>query len=211
MRYELKYGLIDMLNTYMQGLALGLSLIVAIGAQNAFVLQQGLKRQHVFWVCLICAMSDALLIFLGVAGFSAVIMHYPQIIQYAKWGGAAFLFYYGCLHAVQAYQNQSAMLLGSGHEQKLLPVMLTCLAFTWLNPHVYLDTVILLGSLSAQFQQPLYFALGAMSASWLFFFTLGYGARLLLPIFKNPNAWRILDLLIACVMWGIALSLLMRS
>lgn len=200
-----------MLHTYIQGLALGLSLIVAIGAQNAFVLQQGLRKQHVFLVCFVCALSDALLILFGVTGFSAVILHYPQIIQFAKWGGAAFLIYYGLLHAIQAYKNQSAMLLDSGCNQKLMSVLLTCLALTWLNPHVYLDTVVLLGSISSQYQQPLYFALGAMSASWLFFFALGYGAQLLQPVFKNPKAWRILDMLIACVMWGIALSLLIHS
>ncbi|MGE8541062.1 MAG: LysE/ArgO family amino acid transporter [Acinetobacter sp.] len=200
-----------MLNTYMQGLALGLSLIVAIGAQNTFVLRQGLRKQHVFWVCFVCALSDALLILLGVTGFSAVIMHYPQIIQFAKWGGAAFLIYYGLLHAIQAYKNQSAMQLDTGFNQSLMQALLTCLALIWLNPHVYLDTVILLGSISAQFQQPLYFALGAMSASGLFFFGLGYGAQLLQPIFKSPKAWRILDLLIACVMWAIALSLLINS
>ncbi|RKG29276.1 LysE/ArgO family amino acid transporter [Acinetobacter tianfuensis] len=197
-----------MLNTYLQGLLVGLSLIVAIGAQNAFVLKQGLKRRHVFWVCLVCALSDAVLILFGVMGFSAVLLHYPQIIQFAKWGGALFLFFYGVQHAVQAWKNQSVMTLDTVNESSLLKVVLIALALTWLNPHVYLDTVILLGSISTKFSQPEYFAFGAISASLLFFFSLGYGARALLPLFQSARAWRILDAIIALIMWGVAISLL---
>ena len=197
-----------MLNTYLQGFAVSLSLIIAIGAQNAFVLKQGLKKQSVFWVCFACALSDSILIAFGVAGFSAVLQRYPEIIQFAKWGGAAFLCWYGFQHAVQAVKSQQTLQASQTEENRLAQIILLCLALTWLNPHVYLDTVILLGSISTQFEQTrLYFALGAITASWLFFFSLGYGARVLIPVFEKPKAWNILDGAIALVMWGIALSL----
>ena len=200
-----------MLNTYIQGFIVGMSLIVAIGAQNAFVLKQGLKKQYVFWVCLVCALSDSILIVLGVSGFSKVLQHYPEMIQFAKWAGAIFLFFYGVQHALRAFKSQQ-ILQASGpiEKQHLLNLILLCLALTWLNPHVYLDTVVLLGSISTQFEQPAYFALGAVCASWLFFFGLGYGARVLIPIFTNPKAWNILDAIIAVLIWGIAISLVVK-
>ena len=200
-----------MLNTYLQGFAVSLSLIVAIGAQNAFVLKQGLKKQSVFWVCFACALSDSILIAFGVAGFSAVLQRYPEIIQFAKWGGAAFLCWYGFQHAVQAVKSQQALQASQTEESCFAQIILLCLALTWLNPHVYLDTVILLGSISTQFADQAYFALGAISASWLFFFALGYGARVLIPVFENPKAWQFLDGMIALVMWGIAVSLLFNA
>lgn len=201
-----------MLNTYLQGLVIGLSLIMAIGAQNAFILKQGLKKQSVFWVCLICALSDSVLILLGVTGFSAVLQHYPEIIQLAKWGGALFLLWYGLQHAVQAFESQHALQVSHADEKSLGKIVMLCLALTWLNPHVYLDTVILLGAVSTQFEQnQLYFILGAITASWLFFFSLGYGARIFIPVFENPKAWQILDAMIALVMWAIAISLMLDS
>lgn len=200
-----------MLNTYLQGLAVGLSLIIAIGAQNAFILKQGLKKQHVFWVCLVCAFSDSMLIILGVSGFSTILLHYPQIILFAKWGGALFLFFYGFQHLVQALKKQSGIQLDAESDSNLVQILLICLALTWLNPHVYLDTVILLGSISMQFEQPVYFAFGAVSASWLFFFALGYGAQMMTPIFASAKAWQILDGGIALVMWGVAISLLLST
>ncbi|MBI1453187.1 MULTISPECIES: LysE/ArgO family amino acid transporter [Acinetobacter] len=196
-----------MWHTYIQGLLVGLSLIVAIGAQNAFVLKQGLRQEHVFWICLSCAMSDSILIVLGVIGFATVLHHYPEIVQLAKWGGALFLVWYGYMHAKQALRGQSAIALNSAGVQGLKQLIFISLSLTWLNPHVYLDTVILLGSISAQFEHVAYFATGAITASWLFFFALGYGARMLTPVFKNPKAWQILDGLIALVMWSIAWSL----
>lgn len=199
-----------MLSTYVQGLAVGMSLIIAIGAQNAFVLKQGLKKQFVFWVCFVCALSDSILIVLGVSGFSKVLQHYPEIIQFAKWAGALFLFFYGFQHALRAFKSQQGLEASSIEKHHLVNIILLCLALTWLNPHVYLDTVILLGSISTQFEQPAYFALGAVCASWLFFFALGYGARVLIPIFANPKAWNVLDAIIALVMWGIAISLLAK-
>ena len=199
-----------MLSTYVQGIAVGMSLIIAIGAQNAFVLKQGLKKQFVFWVCFVCALSDSILIVLGVSGFSKVLQHYPEIIQFSKWAGALFLFCYGFQHALRAFKSQQGLEASPIEKHHLMNIVLLCLALTWLNPHVYLDTVILLGSISTQFEQPAYFALGAVCASWLFFFALGYGARVLIPIFANPKAWNVLDAIIALVMWGIAISLLVK-
>ncbi|CAM2837463.1 LysE/ArgO family amino acid transporter [Acinetobacter celticus] len=200
-----------MFSTYLQGLMIGLSLIVAIGAQNTFVLKQGLKKQNIFWVCFVCALSDSVLTTLGIAGFSSILHHYPSIIQFAKWGGALFLIWYGYQHAVQALKSQQTMQMSSGNESNLIQSILMCLALTWLNPHVYLDTVIFMGSISTQFEHTVYFALGAVSASWLFFFALGYGARVLIPIFESPKAWRVLDAIIAFIMWGIASSLLVNT
>ena len=197
-----------MLSTYLQGFAIGFSLILAIGAQNAFVLKQGLKQQHIFWICLLCALSDATLIALGVFGFAALMQQFPMMITIARYAGALFLMVYGAQHIKQALQANQSIQLDAQSEQSLWKILGTCLALTWLNPHVYLDTMVLLGSISAQFtQMKLYFALGAISASFLFFFALGYGARLLLPVFENAKAWQILDVMIAVVMWSIALSL----
>ena len=200
-----------MLNTYLQGFAVSLSLIVAIGAQNAFVLKQGLKKQSVFWVCFACALSDSILIAFGVAGFSAVLQRYPEIIQFAKWGGAVFLLWYGFQHAVQAVKSQQFLLASQTEENRLAQIILLCLALTWLNPHVYLDTVVLLGSIGSQQADDLrpLFAAGAITASIVWFVVLGYGARLLVPLFSRPMAWRVLDALVALMLWGIAASLLL--
>ena len=201
-----------MLNTYLQGLSIGFSLIIAIGAQNAFVLKQGLKKKFVFWVCTVCALSDSILIIFGVTGFSAILQQYPNFIVFAKWGGALFLIWYGLQHAIQAIRSEQSLNASQQDENNLGKILLICLTLTWLNPHVYLDTVILLGTISTQFETTkLYFALGAITASWLFFFTIGYGTRILIPIFENPKAWKILDAIIALVMWAIAISLLIDA
>ena len=201
-----------MLHTYLQGFAIGLSLIVAIGAQNAFVLKQGLKKQAVFWVCFVCALSDSILVVLGITGFATMIQVYPDVVGFAKWAGAVFLLWYGLQHAIQAFQSNQSLHAGSQNEIQLSKIIMVCLALTWLNPHVYLDTVVLIGSISTQFEQTkLYFALGVITASWLFFFSLGYGARVLIPVFANPKAWKVLDVVIALIMWSIAISLMMSS
>ncbi len=198
-----------MLNSLLSGFAIGLSLIVAIGAQNAFVLKQGLKQHYILWICVICALSDSILILLGVAGFAQVIENYPHIIAISKYLGALFLLTYGAQHFYSAYQTQQAISLNTDSPSSLQHIILLCLAFTWLNPHVYLDTVILMGSISTQYAlYKWWFALGAVISSWLFFFSLGYGAKLLLPWFQSPKAWKVLDMLIGMMMWGIALSLL---
>ena len=201
-----------MLHTYLQGFAIGLSLIVAIGAQNAFVLKQGLKKQAVFWVCFVCALSDSILVVLGITGFATVIQLYPELVGFAKWAGAVFLLWYGLQHARQAFKSNQSLHAGSQNEIKLSKIIIVCLALTWLNPHVYLDTVVLIGSISTQFEQTkLYFALGVITASWFFFFSLGYGARVLIPVFANPQAWKVLDVVIALIMWSIAISLIMTA
>ncbi len=192
------------------GFSLGLSLILAIGAQNAFVLRQGLKGEHVFLVCLICAVSDALLILIGVSGFHVLVASFPGVVGLARYGGALFLFGYGLFSLRNAFRLQQGLEPSAAGGNGAWQTALTCLAFTWLNPHVYLDTVVLLGSVSTQFgNRAAYFGAGAMSASFVFFFSLGYGARLLRPLFAQVRAWRVLDFLIGLVMWGIGLRLLL--
>ena len=192
------------------GFTLGLSLILAIGAQNAFVLRQGLKNEHLLLVCTICALSDALLILAGVGGFHLLVAAYPSVVDIARYGGALFLLVYGALAFHQALRVEQGLRPSETASNSAWQSALTCLAFTWLNPHVYLDTVVLLGSVSTQFgNQSPWFAGGAMAASFVFFFALGYGARRLRPLFARRAAWRILDFLIGCVMWGISARLLL--
>lgn len=190
------------------GFALGFSLILAIGAQNAFVLRQGLLRSHVFAVCLTCALSDAVLIAAGVAGFGALTQLVPGLELAMRLLGAAFLIWYGARTFQSAWRGGQAMQAGEA-AGPLRKALLTCLALTWLNPHVYLDTVVLLGAVAAQYEDRLGFALGAMTASFVFFFSLGFGARLLAPFFAKPRAWQVLDVIIGIVMWAIAAKLLM--
>ncbi|WP_102108805.1 LysE/ArgO family amino acid transporter [Oceaniglobus roseus] len=194
--------------SFAAGFGLGLSLILAIGAQNAFVLRQGLRRAHVFAVCLTCALSDAVLIAAGVAGFGALVKAAPWIEPVMRWGGAAFLLVYGALAFRAAWRGGGALEAEARSGGTLAAVLATCLALTWLNPHVYLDTVVLLGAVSAQWEG-LRFGLGAVTASFVFFFALGYGARLLAPLFARPLAWRVLDGVVGCVMWAIAASLVL--
>jgi len=191
------------------GFILSLSLILAIGAQNAFVLKQGLKKHHVFLVCSICAVSDALLIIAGVAGFGVLVQQFPNIETIARYFGAAFLFAYGTRSFISALRTVHGLDPAGDATGSAWPTVLTCLAFTWLNPHVYLDTVVLIGSISTQYSSRTLFGLGACAGSFVFFFTLGYGARLLTPIFHRPASWKILELLIGLVMYSIALSLLL--
>ncbi|MBV2358224.1 LysE/ArgO family amino acid transporter [Thalassococcus sp. CAU 1522] len=190
------------------GFALGFSLILAIGAQNAFVLRQGLRRQHVLPVVLVCAVSDAALIAAGVAGFGALAKALPGLEFFMRLAGAAFLVWYGARTFLSAWRGGQSLEAGQG-TTSLRTAVLTCLALTWLNPHVYLDTVVLLGAVSAQYDDRLAFALGAMTASFFFFFSLGYGARALAPFFARPRAWQVLDILIGLTMWAIAAKLLL--
>ena len=192
---------------YGHGIGLGASLIVAIGAQNAFVLRQGLKREGRLTVALICAGCDALLIALGAAGFGSLLTRRPWLVQGALWLGAAFLVWYGFCAFRRAWRPETG-------EQAQTPgstgsLALSALALSLLNPHVYLDTVVLIGGLSAQYALTprVWFALGAMTASGVWFFGLAYGAALLVPLFRRPVTWRILDTLIGLIMWSIALSL----
>ncbi len=201
--------MLPILSTFGIGYLLGLSLIVVIGAQNAFVLRQGLRQEHVFAVCLTCGFSDALLITLGVTGFGAVAEAAPWIEPVLKWGGAAFLAVYGAMNLVSAYRGSEGLAASGATGTRLSTALLTCLALTWLNPHVYLDTVVLLGSLSAQYSPTWAFGAGAATASFSFFFALGYGARILAPVFAKPAAWRLLDLGVGIIMITIAVTLIL--
>lgn len=194
--------------SFVDGFALGLTLILAIGAQNAFVLRQGLRGEHVFYVCLTCALSDALLIAAGVAGFGYLAKAVPWFETVMRYGGAGFLIWYGARNAISAWRGGHVLAAAEQGRQKLWPVIATVLALTWLNPHVYLDTVVLLGSIAAQYDDRLIFGIGAALSSFVFFFSLGYGARFLQPLFAKPRSWQILDGLIALTMWGIAAKLL---
>ena len=199
-----------MITPALTGFATAFALILAIGAQNAFVLRQGLARAHVFWLCLLCAVSDALLITAGVLGFGYIVTLYPMLPQVMAWGGAAFLIVYGALRLWAAWQGEYALQL-AGKSAGLWATLATGAAFTWLNPHVYLDTLGLVGAVSTQYVDPLektVFGIGAVTSSFVFFFSLGYGARLLAPVMQSARAWRILDVLIGLVMWALAVKLL---
>jgi len=191
----------------LDGFLIGGSLIVAIGAQNAFVLRQGLARAHVLAVVLVCAGSDAVLIAAGVAGLGTLVLQ-GMALTIVTAGGALFLAAYGTRAFLRAARPE-AMHVGEGRLPGLGAALAACLAFTFLNPHVYLDTVLLVGSLSARHAgtAKIAYAAGASAASFVWFFGLGYGARLLTPLFTDARAWRVLDLLIGVVMWGIAAKL----
>jgi L-lysine exporter family protein LysE/ArgO len=212
--------------TVLAGLGLGLSLIVAIGAQNVFVLRQGIRREHVFAVVIICALSDAALIAAGVAGLGFVLSAAPWLVVVARWAGALFLLSYGILAARRAWRGGEELTAegadpgapespASGDattltRTRLAPVVLTTLALTWLNPHVYLDTVLMLGSIAATHgDQRWLFAGGAIAASLLWFTALGFGARYLGRWLRTPRSWRILDAVIAVIMISIAISLVL--
>ena len=193
------------------GFATGFSLILAIGAQNAFVLRQGLIRKHVFWLCLLCAVSDAILIAAGVLGFAAIVKQWPLLPQFMRWGGAAFLLVYGAQRLWAAYEGEYHLQL-AGQSAGLWATLATAAAFTWLNPHVYLDTLGLIGAISTQYHMNIEryaFGIGAITSSFVFFFGLGYGARLLAPIMQSARAWQVLDVIIGLVMWALAVMLLL--
>ncbi|MGF1776101.1 LysE/ArgO family amino acid transporter [Vibrio nomapromontoriensis] len=196
------------LDVFVTGFSLSISLILAIGAQNAFVLKQGLKKHHVFFVCLVCAVSDALLISAGVGGFGVLIQAYPSVEVIARYAGALFLFVYSFQSFRSAFTVQHKLDPEGESKGSLLKTIGICLALTWLNPHVYLDTVVLLGSISTQYApQQWSFGIGAVSASFIFFFSLGYGARLLIPLFSKPMSWKVLEGLVGTLMFFIALTL----
>ena len=194
------------IHAFFAGFALGFSLILAIGAQNAFVLKQGLQRAHVFAVCLTCAVSDAILISAGVGGASLIVSEW--LLSVLRWAGVAFLVVYGARAFLAAWRGGEVLTATGKTSRSLAATLATCLAFTWLNPHVYLDTVVLIGLVSARWEgQQLAFGTGAVLASFTFFFGLGYGARLLAPFFARPGSWRVLDAGVGATMWFIALGL----
>jgi L-lysine exporter family protein LysE/ArgO len=196
------------MQTFIAGYILGFSLILAIGAQNAFVLRQGLRREHVFAVCLVSSLSDAILIVAGVAGFGIVTGRLPWLAPAFVYGGAVFLLWYGWLNFRAALRGGETLEASGIRANSLKTTVLTSLAMTWLNPHAWLDTVVLVGSVSAGYEGRVAFAAGATLASFTFFFSLGYGARLLEPLFVRPVAWRVLDGVVAATMWAIAVALL---
>ncbi|OCX67189.1 amino acid transporter [Thioclava sp. SK-1] len=190
------------------GFRLGLGLILAIGAQNAFVLRQGLRREHVFAVALFCALSDAILICLGIGGFAIAREALPLIVPILRWGGVAFLLVYAMRAAWSAWRGGAGLIAGEGASPSLRSVLTTVALFTWANPHVYLDTVVFMGMVSSQFHGVVWaFGMGAVTASFVFFFALAYGARLLAPLFAKPFAWRVLDGFVALVLLSVAVKL----
>lgn len=195
---------------FLNGFTLMITLIVAIGAQNAFVLRQGLKREYVFLTSAICTFGDVLLVTVGVLGFGALIAQNPGWIVWASWGGALFLFAYGARAFWNARKPGKLQVKeGAGTARTLRYVASMTMAFTFLNPHVYLDTVVLMGSVAAQYSaeaRPYYIA-GSYIASTAWFFGLGFGARFLVPLFKSERSWQILDILIGIIMWLTAASL----
>lgn len=199
-----------MLLTLLKGFTTGAGLIIAIGAQNAFVIRQGFLRRHLFLTALLCSLIDAFLIIVGVLGFGKIITAYPFSIKLAKYFAIVFLLLYGALSIKSAFQARS---LNEAQKQKPTSAKGTIfilLGLSLLNPHVYLDTVVLLGSIASQ--QPvhlqIYFALGAIGASFSWFFALTYGSLLLAPFLQKPKIWKWIDILIALTMWGIAVTLI---
>jgi L-lysine exporter family protein LysE/ArgO len=199
---------------FLEGCGTGAGLIVAIGAQNAFVLKQGLLKNFVFVTALVCALSDAILICLGVGGFGQLISCNHYLMEAARWGGAAFLLWYGFRSFRAVFHTNTLNVKQTSAEQPSLKLTIaTLLMVSFLNPHVYLDTVILLGSIGGQFPETerIFFAFGAVSASFIWFFGLCYGARYLAPLFSKPIAWKVLDFIIGCIMWAIAITLILPS
>tara|TARA_R110002124_G_scaffold91139_2_gene232098 strand:- start:10009 stop:10623 length:615 start_codon:yes stop_codon:yes gene_type:complete len=191
------------------GFGFGLSLIIAIGAQNAFVLRQGLRREHVTAVVLVCALSDIVLIVAGVAGLGALIEQAGWLLVVARIGGALFLLVYAFLSIRRAARPQALTTTAAGTGMTLAAALSTALALTWLNPHVYIDTVLLLGSIGGTYgDNRWWFALGACIGSVVWFSAIGYGSRFLRPLFAKPMAWRVLDIVIAVIMVVLAASLI---
>lgn len=196
------------MTSFLAGFGMALSLIVAIGAQNAFVLRQAIRKSHIGLVVATCVISDAFLIMAGVAGFGALTKAVPMLEPVTRWGGAIFLIVYGAMSMRRAFFETESLKAADVPEQSAKAAVLTCLALTWLNPHVYLDTVVLLGAVAAQYGPDRWvFGAGGVLASLVFFLALGYGATFLRPVFERPRAWQILDMGVGLLMWSIAFSL----
>lgn len=197
------------ITSVLSGMAFGLSLIIAIGPQNIFVLKQGLSRKHVGVVVLICVISDSVLIALGAGGMGAALRAHPGLIEIVRYSGAIFLIVYGAVALIRAIKPHDKNIIRTAKPHSLSKVIMTCLAFTWLNPHVYIDTALLLGTAAnTPGQNTLVFAIGAISGSIIWFTGLGYGARFLTPLFTKPKAGRVLDFLVSGLMFSVAVVLL---
>ncbi len=198
----------------LEGFIVGVSLIMAIGAQNAFLLRQGLKKEHLFLCAITCSTSDAFLIVLGVTGIGELLTDLPVLTNVMRWGGALFLVCYG-LRSFWSVFHPHAMVadLESARKNTKLATFIALLGFTFLNPHTYIDTFLLLGTIGAEgpIDEHLPFMIGAVSASFAWFFSLTYGASKLSPLFKNPRAWQVLDTIMGCMMIGIAISLIIPN
>ena len=199
------------LSIFFEGLTLGLVLIIAIGAQNIFVLKQAILKNYVFLMAITCSLIDTTLIILGINGVGHIFTSSPLFIEISRWGGALFLFCYGFRSFKSALKKRKTLTIDAAPKAlSLKKVIFTLLAVSILNPHTYIDTCVLMGSISTKFsssERPS-FTMGAILASFIWFFSLGYGAKFLKPIFAKPIAWRILDFLIGCIMFSIALSFL---
>lgn len=198
-----------MWQSYSNGLLIAAGLIIALGAQNAFVLAQSLRREHHLPVALLCVICDGLLVTAGVFGLAAVLAQSPLLLGIARWGGAAFLLWYGAQALLRASRPQALDQSSATGPRSRKAVLLAAMAVTLLNPHVYLDTVLLIGALGAQQPVPGAYALGAASASLLWFFCLALGAAWLAPWLARPNTWRVIDVAVALMMFSISWQLLM--
>lgn len=200
-----------MWQSYFNGMLVAIGLIMAIGAQNAFVLAQSLRREHHLSVAALCVLCDALLVTLGVFGLATLLTQSPLLLGIARWGGAAFLLIYGSQALLRALRPQALEQSQPSVQRSRRAVLLSALAVTLLNPHVYLDTVLLIGSLGAQQAAPGAYALGAASSSLIWFFTLAFAAAWLAPWLARPHTWRIIDLAVAAMMFSIASQLVFAA
>ena len=196
---------------FVSGFFLSFSLILAIGPQNAFVLRQGLLRKHVFPIAIFCAISDIILILLGIFGFGSIISGFEDFSQYMFIIGGIWLSGYGILRLKGAYVADSFLEASKEEVSDIKLVLMNCAVLTWLNPHVYIDTLILIGTVSIRFEDTVQFGMGACLASILFFFSLAFGARILSPLMRSKKAWQILDVIIALVMFTLAYSMFLES
>ncbi|AUI65552.1 MULTISPECIES: LysE/ArgO family amino acid transporter [Glaesserella] len=202
------------MDTFLHGFVVCFGLIVSIGAQNAFLLKQGILKQHVFWIALICFVCDVLLMGIGVLGLGSLIAQSPISSLTLALIGAIFLFTYGSRSFVSAYRGTSQLLMQQDKtKSSLKKVVLITLAITLLNPHVYIDTVVIVGGIGGtlNFEQKVQFLIGALICSFLWFFGVGYGAGLLSPYFEKRRTWQILDSITGMIMYGIAFSLLIYA
>mgnify|MGYP006093222483 FL=1 len=194
-----------MILAFVSGFLISISLILALGPQNVFVMRQGLLRSHVFAACLVCSISDALLIGAGVLGVGLFLSEMEELTIWMSIGASIFLIFYGCLR-IKSALDPKGLEVDANESQDLWPTILAGLAFTYLNPHVYVDTLFLIGGASSSYvgDEKLMFGIGAATASFVFFFSLGYGAQRLSPILNNPESWKLIDLFIAGVMFTVA-------
>lgn len=200
-----------MWQSYLNGMLVAAGLIIAIGAQNAFVLAQSLRREHHLSVAALCVLCDAILVSLGVFGLAKILAENPTLLAIARWGGVTFLVWYGIKALRRAVSPDAMADAAQTGPRSRRTVLMAALAVTLLNPHVYLDTVLLIGSLGAQQAAPGAYAMGAASASLLWFFTLAFGAAWLAPWLARPTTWRLVDLMVAVMMLGMAAQLVFAN